>query len=145
MIKYNDGFSLLGRVLLSIVFVESGIDKIPHVAMLTHAISAHGLPGILAYGVIVLEVGGGIALALGFLTRFTASALAIFSVLAITLFLLPNPHKSWTLVWMEWAMVGGLLYCIANGAGHLSVDQLIMRMRGAAGLAQDGALAARTP
>lgn len=141
MIKYNDYFSLLGRILISIVFVESGIDKIPHVAMVAHAISSHGLPGFLAYGVILLEVGGGIALALGLWTRFTASALAVFSVLAITMFLLPNPKKNWTLVWMEWAMVGGLLYCIANGAGRISIDQLILRMRGSAGVGNESALA----
>lgn len=144
MIKSNDCLSLLGRILLAIVFVESGIGKIPHVAMVAQAIRSHGLPGFLVYGVILLEVGGGIALALGLLTRFTASALAVYSVLAITIFLLPDPHKNWTLIWVEWGMVGGLLYCIANGAGRISIDQMILRMRGAAGVAHDGALA-RTP
>lgn len=141
MVRYNDFFSLLGRILLSIIFVESGIDKIPHVTALSHTISAHGLPGFFAYGVILLEVGGGIALAFGFLTRFVASALAVFSVWAISQFLLPNPHKSWTLVWMEWAMVGGLCYCIANGAGRLSIDRVIARIRGSAELMRDGGLA----
>ncbi|MGH9437160.1 MAG: DoxX family protein [Terriglobia bacterium] len=125
--KANEVLELLGRILISIIFVKSGIDKIPHIAMVGHIISTKGIPGFLAYGVVALEIGGGLALALGMLTRTIASALAVFSILAISLFLLPNPHKNWTLVLMEWAMVGGLFYCIANGAGRLSLDQAWLR------------------
>ena len=142
--KINNTLELLGRVLISIIFVKSGIDKIPHAAMLGHVISTKGIPSFFVYGVIALEIGGGLALALGLLTRVMASALAIFSILAITIFLLPNPHKNMTLVLMEWAMVGGLFYCIANGAGRISLDQVwLRRWWSSAPLLQDSAITPR--
>jgi len=45
-----------------------------------------GVPGILLPLVIILEVVGGLALIIGFKTRWAAIALAVFTVLAAILF-----------------------------------------------------------
>lgn len=123
-----DAVAALGRILLAAIFVYAGIEKIHGYAGTAHLMSAHGIPGALLPAVIALELGGGLALALGVLTRAVAAALAAFSVAAICIFLLPPANSLLAvLVFAEFAMVGGLCGYAANGAGRFAVDRLLFR------------------
>ncbi len=117
----NEALMVAGRVLLSLVFIESGIGKIERYAQTGSVMQAHGVPGVLLPLVIALEVGGGAALALGALTRLTAAALAVYSVAAIITFLMPDP-RTVTLRLVEFGMVGGLCAFAARGGGRISLD-----------------------
>ena len=122
--------SLTGRVLLTVLFLPAGLSKIGGFAGTVGYITSKGLPfpELAAVAAIVLEVAGGLALLLGFGTRWAALALAGFTLLATVIF-----HNYWAmpaaqqmvqqLMFMKnIAVVGGLLTLAAWGAGTWSVD-----------------------
>ena len=77
---------LVGRVLLSIMFIQSGVGKVFGYAGTEEHMNAAGVPGTLLPLVIVTEVGGGLLVLLGLFTRYAAIALAGFCVLAAWFF-----------------------------------------------------------
>ena len=84
---------------------------------------AMGVPTALLPLVIALEIGGGLALVLGFHTRWAALALALFSVIAALIFHRNLGDTMQSIMFMkDLAMAGGLLSICAHGAGELSVD-----------------------
>lgn len=122
--------ALIGRLLIALMFILAGIGKIGGFAGVAGYIGSKGLPlpHLLAVGTIVLEIVAGLALLVGFKTRWAAAALAAFTVLATLLF-----HNYWAmpadqqqiqqLMFMKnLAIVGGLLMITVLGAGGLSVD-----------------------
>jgi len=122
--------ALAGRVLLSLMFVLAGIGKIGGFAGTAGYIASKGLPAseLLTGLVILLEIGGGVALASGFLSRWAALALAAFTLIASLIF-----HAYWSLPADQQmaqqlmfikniAIIGGLLYVAAFGPGAWSVD-----------------------
>lgn len=125
---FYDLVAALGRLLLAAIFVHAGIEKIGNYAQTAQLMSAHGVPGALLPAVIALELGGGVALALGLLTRLVAAALAVFSAAAICIFLLPPANQTMTIVaFAELAMIGGLCGYVANGAGRFGLDRVLFR------------------
>lgn len=118
--------AMAGRILLALIFIFGSVSKTMQYSQMTHLMEAHGVSGILLPAVIALEFLGGLALAVGILTRLAAAALAIFSVAAIVIFLLPpaNPQIV-ILILAELGMIGGLLSYVATGAGRFSVDRIL--------------------
>jgi putative oxidoreductase len=121
---------LLGRILLSIMFVMSGFKKITGFAGTVGYIASKGLPmaEVMAVAAIVVELGGGLMLLLGWKARWAAAAMAGFTALAAILF-----HNFWALPADQAAnqmihfmknitIVGGLVYVVVYGSGPLSVD-----------------------
>jgi putative oxidoreductase len=126
----NDALVLVGRILLALMFVMAGFSKIGNFAGTAGYIASKGLPfsELVAAGTIALEVGGGLALMLGWRTRWAALALAVFTVLAAVIF-----HNYWTLpaeqqmqqyqsFMKNVSIAGGMLVLAAFGAGRLSLD-----------------------
>lgn len=72
----------IGRALVGVLFVVSGIGKILGFAGVAAWMNSAGIPaaGVLLALTILLEVGGGLALVTGFQARFAALALALFLV-----------------------------------------------------------------
>ena len=123
-------FSLLGRLLLALLFVPAGLMKITGFSGTVGYIASVGLPlaSLGAVLAIVVEVGAGLALALGWRTRWAALVLAVFTLAATVLF-----HNFWAMpadqafvqqlmFFKNIAVVGGLLVVAAFGAGSLSLD-----------------------
>ncbi len=114
---------LLGRVMLALIFILAGVGKIQDPAGTAGYMQSVGLPGFLLWPTIALEVLGGIALAVGYKTRYAAFALAIFSVLAAFIF-----HKNFgdqmqmIMFLKNIAMAGGLLLLAVGGKTAYSVD-----------------------
>jgi putative oxidoreductase len=119
-----------GRVLLALMFVLAGVGKFAGLAGTAGYIASKGLPmpQVLAFATAALEVVGGLALIVGFKTRYAAGALAAFTVLASLLF-----HNFWAmpaeqayvnqLMFMKnLAVTGGLLLLVSFGAGPASLD-----------------------
>jgi putative oxidoreductase len=77
--------------------------------------------------VIALELGGGIAILLGVLTRLTALALAGFCVLSGVIFHGGDDPMQQILLMKNLAMAGGFLVLAARGAGAFSIDARIAR------------------
>jgi len=117
---------LVGRVLLAILFILSGLFKLAEPAGTQGYIASAGVPApLLAYLVaVVVELGGGVLLLVGYRVRLAATALAIFTVAAALLFHHAIGDQNQFIHFMKnLAITGGLLQVIAFGAGSFSVDQ----------------------
>ena len=129
---------LIGRVLLAAIFFLSGTAKLGAYAGTQQYMDAMGVPGALLPLVILAEVGGGLALIAGWLTRLSASGLAVFSVAAAVLFHGNTADQNESIHFMKnIAIAGGLLMLVAHGPGAFSVDAWLARRRTAlAGVAR---------
>jgi putative oxidoreductase len=115
----------LGRVLISAIFILSGISKLAAPAATIGYIEAVGLPfPQLAFAAaVVIEIAGGIALVVGFKTRWTAAILALFSVAtALSFHVNFGDQNQFIHFFKNIAMAGGLLQIVAFGGGALSLD-----------------------
>lgn len=124
-----------GRVLIALIFVTAGWSKIGGYAGTQAYMESAGVPGALLPLVIILELGGGLAIILGLLTRLTALGLAIFSVASAVLFHGGAAAMQQILFAKNLAMAGGFLFLVAHGAGPISLDAKLFG-RGGAGLPQ---------
>jgi len=116
---------LVGRILISAIFLLSGISKITAPAAMIGYIASAGLP-LPQVGLaiaIVVEVVGSIALILGFRTRVTAAILAVFTVAtALAFHNKLSDQDQFIHFFKNIAMTGGLLQIVAFGAGRFSLD-----------------------
>ncbi|MCI0420567.1 MAG: DoxX family protein [Acidobacteria bacterium] len=122
---------LIGRVLLALIFILSGFGKITSFAASASYMASKGLPmpELLLLPTILIELGGGLLIAIGYKARWAA--------LAIFLFLIPTTlifHNFWAVeaeqvrVQMiqfqkNLAIMGGMLYIVFTGAGRYSLDK----------------------
>lgn len=114
-----------GRVLIAAIFVGAGWSKIGGYAGTQAYMASMGVPGALLPLVIALELGGGLAIVLGLLTRLAALGLAVFSVASAVLFHSAADPMQQILFMKNLAMAGGFLFLVAGGAGRISLDALI--------------------
>jgi putative oxidoreductase len=116
---------LVGRILIAAIFLLSGFSKVTAPAMMIGYIQSVGLPfPTLGLGIAILvELGGGTLLVLGYRTRIVASILAVFSI-ATALAFHNNlaDQNQFIHFFKNVAMAGGLLQVVAFGAGRLSLD-----------------------
>lgn len=127
----EDYAPLFGRILLALIFVLSGFGKIPGFEGTVGYIASKGLPfpQLAASAAIVVELGGGIALILGWRARWAAAAMLLFTVAAAVIF-----HNFWGVAadqaqnqmihfMKNISIAGGLLMVIANGSGPFSLER----------------------
>lgn len=117
--------SLIGRVLLALLFVPAGFSKIGGFAGTAGFIASKGvpLPEVAATIAIAVELGLGLLLLAGFKTRWAALGIAAFTLVITFIF-----HAFWAdatqaqAFFKNIAVVGGLLTVVAWGPGAWSVD-----------------------
>lgn len=122
--------SLIGRVLLALLFVPAGFSKIGGFAGTAGYIASQGVPfpELATAAAIGIELGLGLLLLVGLQTRWAALGIALFTVVITFIF-----HQYWAVpaeqVMMQQqaffkniAVVGGLLTVAAWGAGAWSLD-----------------------
>jgi putative oxidoreductase len=122
--------SLIGRVLLALLFVPAGFSKIGGFAGTAGFIASKGvpLPELAAAAAIGVELGLGLLLLVGFQTRWAALGIAFFTAVITFIF-----HNYWAvpaeqammqqlMFFKNIAVIGGLLTVAAWGAGAWSVD-----------------------
>ncbi len=121
---------LVGRILLGLLFVLSGFSKIAGFDGTVSYIASKGLPmpTIVAALTVLIELGGGLALVVGFYTRQAALTLAVFTLLAGVIF-----HNFWAAdaasnmmqqinFMKNLSIAGGMLILAAFGPGSLGLD-----------------------
>ena len=77
---------LLGRGLLAALFLFAGAIKVLNPSFFTARMEGGGVPGFLLPAVIALELGGGLALLLGWKMQYAAGLLAVFCVATAVIF-----------------------------------------------------------
>jgi putative oxidoreductase len=112
-----------GRFLLSNMFFMSGLTKISQYAGTQGYMEAMGVPGFLLPLVILTEAFGGLAIILGWKTKYVALALAGFTVLSAILFHADFSNQAEMTNFMKnIAIAGGFLTLFVHGAGAYSLD-----------------------
>ena len=121
----NDFITLLGRVLIAAIFLLSGLSKLAAPGYTVGYIASVGLPfPWFGYGIAAaVEIGGSLALIVGYQARLAAALLAAFSIATALAF---HNHladqNQFIHFFKNIAMAGGLLQVAAVGAGRFSLD-----------------------
>lgn len=122
--------TLLGRILLSLIFILSGFGKIGDWSGTASYMASQGMVAVPFFltMAILFELGGGLSVLLGFKARWGALALICFLIPATLIF-----HNFWAFTGAEQrmqminfmknlAIMGGLLLVVLRGAGNPSID-----------------------
>jgi putative oxidoreductase len=121
--KVYDVAELLGRVLISAIFILAGFSKIGGYAGTQGYMESMGVPGAVLPLVIITELGGGLLVLVGLWTRAAAFAVGGFSALSALLFHANFSDQTQQILFMKnFAMAGGFLFLVAHGAGAFSID-----------------------
>ena len=128
----KDGVALIGRIALAAIFVLSGLEKLVDFTGTASMIAGAGvpLPTVAAAVAVVIELGGGLAIFAGWMTRVAALAIVVFLIIVSPIF-----HNFWTMegearmmnqvmFLKNVSMLGGFLLLMAFGPGRYSVDKL---------------------
>ena len=112
-----------GRVLITIIFLMSGFGKIADYAGTQGYMEMMGVPGALLPLVIIAEIGGGLAVILGWQTRLAALALAGFTIISAVIFHADFGDQTQMIMFLKnVSITGGFLFLVANGAGAYALD-----------------------
>jgi putative oxidoreductase len=117
----NDTILLIARILMALMFLFSGVPMLFAPGGFAGFMGSLGLPApmLVTWLVIALKVLGGIALVVGFQTRWVAYAFAAFCVASGFLGHFPADMAGF---WKNLAVAGGFLVLSVSGPGALSVD-----------------------
>lgn len=121
---------LAGRILLALIFVISGFGKIGGFAGTAGYIASKGLPmpEVLTVLTIIIELGGGLMIMVGWQARWAAATIFLFLIPVTFIF-----HAFWNvtdpqaqfvdrIMFMKnLAIMGGMLLVAAWGSGPLSM------------------------
>lgn len=115
-------FPLLARILMSTIFIWSGIGKIMNPVGTQEYMSAYGMPLTLLFLVaaIVVEIFGGLSILLGIKPRWGAIVLALFLLPATFIFHTDFSDQIQQIMFFKnLAMLGGLIMIIQHGGGNI--------------------------
>ncbi len=114
---------LVARLFLGQIFLLSGIFKISGYEGTQGYMHAMGVPGMLLPLVILLEIGGGLAIIAGWQTKLVSIALAAFTVVAAVIFHNNLSDQMQMIMFMKnVAIAGGFILLAIHGAGGYSLD-----------------------
>lgn len=124
---------VVGRILIALIFVRAGINKIGSIDAIAAQMAKSGIPlsNILVFGAIMMELGGGLLLMVGLFARWAAMALFFYTLTLALIF-----HAYWAVpdaqarmqasfFFGHLSMMGGMLVVVAFGAGAYSLDALV--------------------
>ena len=130
MSKQYDSVAVVGRVLIGVLFLMSGLSKLAAPTATQGYIASVGLPApVLAYALAVaVEVLGSLLLIAGVGTRFVAAGMTVFTLATALAFHNNFADQNQMIHFMKnIAIMGGLLQVVAFGGGRFSVDRLLAR------------------
>jgi len=145
--------AVIGRILLAMIFVISGLQKVVDPAPAAAMLEGVGLPTNFALPTGIFELVAGLLLAIGLMTRLAAFLLFVF--VGLTTFFFHNPFGDplqATMALKNVAIMGGMLMVVAYGQmrwsydhwrGRAKVHKAELRAARAQGLAE-GATSAQT-
>jgi putative oxidoreductase len=127
--------SLIGRILLGLMFLMSGIHKISDPQGTQQYMISMGMTWmttLLYVGAIVAELAGGLSLLLGYRAKAGAWLLILFMIPTTLVFHTNFGDPNQMIHFMKnLSIIGGLLYVGMYGAGRLSMDAGLERTEAA--------------
>ncbi len=117
--------ALVARLLLAQLFLIEGWSKVADYAGAVQYMDSHGVSAKLLPLVIITELGGGLLVALGLLTRWAATAMAGFSLLTAVFFHADFSDADQLIIFEKNVAIAGAFFLLmACGPGVWSVDAL---------------------
>jgi len=119
---------LVGRILLALIFLNSGIGKIGNFEGTAQYMAKFGMPMVTFFllGSIFLEVVGSLSVILGYFTRFGSLLLIILLIPATLIFHTNFADQTQKIMFMKnVSMLGGCLILLSTGPGRFSLDSLL--------------------
>ena len=115
---------LLGRILISTLFLLNGVFKISNYDGTVGWIESFGMPGILIIPAIILEVIGPILIIVGYKAKIAAGFLSLFCILTAIIFHNDfSDQMQFTSFLKNIALAGGFLFIVVNGTKDLSIEK----------------------
>ncbi|TPM34196.1 DoxX family protein [Mesorhizobium sp. B2-3-4] len=122
----RDAALLAGRLLLSFIFLHEGVTLATHFAAAASAMAALGVGLPLFIATVALQLGAGLSVASGLLTRLGAIGLGLFCLATALLFHTNFASQNELLHFeKDLAISGGMFVLAAAGAGRFSLDRLV--------------------
>ncbi len=129
----EDATKLIARIMMSILFIWSGYGKTQAYEGVGQYMAMNGVSPSLEPLVILTEIGFGLCLVFGMITRVAAFCLAGFCLLTAWYFHVhPEDQTQMIMLFKNITMCGGFLVLAASGAGRFSLDRLVLKGRWAA-------------
>jgi putative oxidoreductase len=126
----TDAGLLAGRLLLVLIFLHEGFGIIGNYAGAAAYMQKSGVPSLLLPAVIALQLGGGMLIATGAMTRFAALLLAGFCVLTAVLFHGQFADRNQLLHFQkDLAMSGGFIVLACCGPGNWSLGRYLAQAK----------------
>jgi putative oxidoreductase len=127
----KDLMALVGRILLAAMFLISGYGKLTGFDGTVGYIASKGLPmaQVLAAVAILIELGGGLAIVIGWKTRWAALAFIVFLIVISPIFhnywaVAPEQMQGQRINFMKnLTILGGMLLLLGFGPGRYSLDK----------------------
>ena len=122
----TDLILLTGRLLLSLLFMHEGLELATHFDGAAKAMAALGVSLPLLMATIALQLGAGLSVSLGLLTRLAAVALGLFCLATAALFHTNFASQNELLHFeKDLAIAGGMFVLAITGAGAISLDRVL--------------------
>ena len=115
---------LIGRILISALFLISAVNKILNLDGSMSWMEGFGIPGFLIFPAIVIEVILPILVIVGYQARIAAGILAIFCLTTAFLFHFDFSNQTQLVSFLKnIGLAGGFLFIVANGTKDWAVDR----------------------
>ena len=117
-------FDLLGRILISSLFLISAYNKLFSIDGTMGWMEGYGVPGLLIYPTIVLEIILPLFVIVGYKARTSSALLAIFCILTAFIFHFDFSEQIQLILFLKnISLAGGFLFIVANGTKDWSIDR----------------------
>ena len=117
-------FDLIGRVMISAIFLFSGISKIFNYDGTVGWMESYGMPGILLIPAIIIEILFPLMIIVGYQTRIAAGGLLLFSLLTAFIFHLDFSNQMQIIAFLKnVGLAGGMLFLVVHGAKDFSFEK----------------------
>ena len=114
---------LVGRLLISALFLISAYNKIFSIDGTMSWMEGYGIPGLLLYPTIALEIILPLFIIFGYQARLSASLLAIFCVATAFIFHYDFADQMQTIAFLKnIGLAGGFLFIVANGTKDWAIE-----------------------
>ena len=114
----------IGRLLISALFLLSAYNKIFSIDGTMSWMEGFGIPGLLLYPTIILEIILPLFIIIGYQARLSAALLAIFCVATAFIFHYDFADQMQTIAFLKnIGLAGGFLFVVANGTKEWSIDR----------------------
>ena len=115
---------LIGRIMISAIFLFSGINKILNYDGTVGWMEGFGVPGLLLIPAIIIEILFPVMIIIGYQIKIAAGGLLLFSMLTAFIFHFDFSNQMQVIAFLKnIGLAGGMLFLVINGAKEFSLEK----------------------